>query len=73
MGSDDVVVSGSHVTSATDVCQVGEDQERGMTSAVTSVMGRLPSVQLHVLTAAVQYLQKSVLEPRQLMTDLSFD
>ena len=37
---------------------VGADQERDMTSAVTSVLGRLPSVQLYVLDAVVRHLHE---------------
>lgn len=37
---------------------VGADQERDMTSAVISVLGRLPGVQLYVLDALIGYLKK---------------
>ena len=37
---------------------VGADQERDMTSAVMSVLGRLPGAQLFVLDAIVKHLKE---------------
>lgn len=37
---------------------VGADQERDMTSAVTSVLGRLGGIQIFVLDALVGYLRQ---------------
>jgi hypothetical protein len=37
---------------------VGADQERDMTSAVTSVLGRLPGAQLYTLDAVVKHLKE---------------
>ncbi|KAL7424901.1 Rho-GTPase-activating protein 8 [Cryptotrichosporon argae] len=39
---------------------VGADQERDVTSAVTSVIGRLPAVQLFVLNAIVQHYKELI-------------
>ncbi|KAK4684344.1 hypothetical protein P7C73_g5840, partial [Tremellales sp. Uapishka_1] len=39
---------------------VGADQERDMTSAVTSVLGRLPGAQLFVLDAVVAHLKELI-------------
>ncbi len=44
-------------TVLTDV-SVGADQERDMTSAVTSVLARLPGAQLYVLDAVIKHLRK---------------
>lgn len=49
--------SGSDQEKMADLQPVGADQERDVTSALTSVLGRLPGIQLFVLNTIVKHLK----------------